>query len=309
MQAHDDHPRTVGEALRRTRAALASCLSEVAGIVPSEAEQQARAEAEIMLSAVLGADRSAWLTRWADPLPLTAWATLEAWLARRAHGEPLQYIVGKAWFYGREFSVRHGVLVPRPETEWLAEAAIRWIQAYRPDARVVDLGTGSGVLAITIALECAGAEVTGIDISEEALTVARDNAARFGAQRVRWLREDGRTWLQHAADPARPHVLVSNPPYIPSADVARLAVEVWRYEPRLALDGGPDGLDWYRALQAAGPDRLAPGPAAVFCELGVDQAEAVLALFRADTRWHGWEMAVLPDLRGIPRVLSLVREV
>jgi release factor glutamine methyltransferase len=171
---------------------------------------------------------------------------------------------------------------------------------------VVDLGAGSGAIAVTIAIECPQTTVCGIDVSAAALRIAAENAQRLGA-RVAWRQMDGRRWLTEAClqqVSRRPSVLVSNPPYIPSADVERLDPEVRQHEPRLALDGGPDGLTWYRSIRDAGAGLFADGPAALFLEVGHDQADAVLQLFReAAHRWPDWRFEALPDLRGIMRVV------
>jgi release factor glutamine methyltransferase len=292
---------TIREALRQTQAALREAFVSWRREVPEDLPDR---EAEQLLEAATGMRRLEWITRLGAQLPTDAWDRLQAWTRRRAAGEPLQYIIGRAPFFGREFTVRPGCLIPRPETECLADAAIRWIRANRPNGRVVDLGTGSGILAITVALECPHVRVLAIDVSQAALAVARENADRLGARSITWLEADGRAWLREAAgNPHQCDVLVSNPPYIPSSELAELDLEVRAHEPVLALDGGPDGLDWYRAVCAAGPALFAEGPAALFLELGAGQADAVLSLFQSNPQWRAWHFAVTPDVRGIPRVL------
>ncbi|SFU64187.1 peptide chain release factor N(5)-glutamine methyltransferase [Alicyclobacillus macrosporangiidus] len=297
--------KTYGDALRWVSSFLCDHAAGASWqtLPAAERDQAARAEAETLLLWASGRTRLQVLTGLADPLPDAVQSALRAAVSRRAAGEPLQYITGEAPFYGRLFRVRRGCLIPRPETELLVERAVAWLRTHRPSGRVCDLGAGSGVIAVTVALEVPEAEVWAIDVSADALAIAEENARRLGAP-VRFSRGDGLAWLRGAAGPPPPHLLVSNPPYIPSADLAGLAPEVCDWEPREALDGGPDGLAYYRALAGAGPGVFHPaGPAALFLEVGMGQAEAVMALFRDDGRWRGWRFGAEPDLRGVLRVV------
>lgn len=297
--------KTYGDALRWVSSFLCDHAAGASWqtLPASEREKAARAEAETLLLWASGRTRLQVLTGLADPLPDAVQSALRAAVLRRAEGEPLQYITGEAPFYGRVFAVRCGCLIPRPETELLVDRAIAWLRAHRPSSRVCDLGAGSGVIAVTLALEVPEAQVWAVDVSEEALAIAEENARRLGTT-VRFARCDGLAWLRGAAGPPPPHLLVSNPPYIPTADLAGLAPEVRDWEPREALDGGPDGLAFYRALADAGPGVFDPsGPAALFLEVGMGQAEVVMALFRDGGRWEGWRFDAEPDLRGVLRVV------
>jgi release factor glutamine methyltransferase len=188
-------------------------------------------------------------------------------LARRAAGEPIAYLVGSREFYGRNFTVTPAVLIPRPETELLIEVGVTKVShAGRP--RILDLGAGSGCVAITLALEL-GCEVMAVDVSAEALTVARDNAARLGA-RASFIESD---WF--SAVEGRFDLIVGNPPYVAEGD-PHLSAGDLRFEPMGALASG-DGLDAIRRILADAPKYLAPG-GWLFLEHGYDQAEAVRAL-------------------------------
>jgi release factor glutamine methyltransferase len=209
-----------------------------------------------------------------DAVDEAALQWFERALARRESGEPLQYVEGFAYFYGREFHVDPRVLIPRGDTEALLEAALKRV---RPGARVLDLCTGSGILAISLKLSEPEARVTGADISGEALMVARENAHRLGPC-VEWAEGDLFGAVEGAFD-----LIVCNPPYLSKEDMENLQREVAR-EPRLALDGGPDGLCFYRRIVRALPRRLNPGGSALF-ELGLGQAGAVSGMLRRWARW------------------------
>lgn len=213
------------------------------------------------------------------------------WLARRAAGEPVAYLTGYREFFGRDFHVTPATLIPRPETELLIELVLEKVRdAAAP--RIVDLGTGSGAIAVTLALEIPTSQVTAVDASAAALAVAADNAARLGAQ-VRCLHGD---WLAPCAG-ERFDFIVSNPPYVAEQD-AHLSQGDLRFEPRSALAAGADGLDDIRRILAAAPASLLPG-GCVLLEHGYDQSQAVRTLLReagfSDVASHA-------DLAGIPRV-------
>jgi release factor glutamine methyltransferase len=194
-------------------------------------------------------------------------------VARRSAGEPVAYLVGHREFFGREFAVSPDVLIPRPETELLVEITLANIAA--GDApRILDLGTGSGCIAITLALECPQAQVSAVDKSETALTVAGGNATRLGGQ-VRLILSD---WFAALAD-EHFDLIVANPPYI-AADDPHLAAGDLRYEPSAALSSGADGLQAIRRIIAAAPAYLAPG-GYLWLEHGYDQAIAVRELLAA----------------------------
>jgi release factor glutamine methyltransferase len=212
-------------------------------------------------------------------------------LARRETGEPLQYIEGFAFFMGRKFLVDSRALIPRADTEILCEAALASVE---PGARVLDLCTGSGAVAISIALGAPDARVTGADISADALALARENARRLGA-RVDWAQGDLFDAVAGAFD-----VIACNPPYLSAGDMASLQKEV-AHEPALALFGGADGLDFYRRIADVLAGRLSAGGAAHF-EVGAGQAQAVAERMRAIGR-----ITITKDLGGVSRVVSVER--
>jgi len=218
-------------------------------------------------------------------------AAFEALVARRAAGEPVAYLIGWREFYGRRFRVAPGVLIPRPDTELLVELAlVRMREKSAP--HILDLGTGSGALAVTLALEIPAAQVTAVDFSPSALIVARANAAALAAS-VRCVESD---WFA-ALDPARFDFIVSNPPYIAEND-PHLAQGDVRFEPATALASGPAGLDDLHRITAAAPGFLAAG-GWLMMEHGYDQAAAVRALLVA----AGFvEVASAQDLAGIERI-------
>lgn len=204
---------------------------------------------------------------------------------------PLQYLLRTQSFLGRSFSVDERALIPRPETELLAELAV---SALGSSGRALDLCCGTGCLAITMALERPGCDIWAADLSPAALSLARENAARLGA-RVTFRQGDLFAPLQGETF----DLIVSNPPYIPSAECPTLQEEVL-HEPVMALDGGTDGLDFYRRIAREAPMHLTRG-GRIMLELGDGEAEAVSALL-ADAGFE--ELVVHPDLQGLPRMLS-----
>ena len=218
----------------------------------------------------------------------------EGWIARRGLGEPIQYITGETEFYGLPFRVTRDVLIPRPETEHLVEKVLE-LAAGIHEPHIVDVGTGSGCIAVTLAHHLPHAQITAIDLSAPALFLAEENAKRNGVA-VRFLAGDllapvaGETF----------DLIVSNPPYVPNADRAQLSVEVRDYEPAMALFAGDDGLEIYRSLIPAAFDTLNPSGFAVL-EIGYGQSSAIAELLARS----GFEqIEFIPDLQGIPRVAS-----
>lgn len=266
-------------------AGAATRLAEALALSPREA----RLEARTLAAAALGVE-PVWLiahdTDIPDPGQL---ARLEALLGRRLAGEPVAYILGEREFYGRPFRVGPATLIPRPETEHLVEAALARGPA---QARALDIGTGSGCIAITLKLERPDWQVTAVDLSPEALAVARGNGERLGAP-VEWLASD----LFAALPGRRFDLIVSNPPYVPEAD-PHLAEGDVRFEPVGALASGPDGLDAIRAIVKRAPAHLADG-GWLLLEHGYDQGEAVPGLLRE--AGYG-EVFMARDLAGQARV-------
>jgi release factor glutamine methyltransferase len=222
-------------------------------------------------------------------------ARYEELLERRMAREPVAYITGEREFWSLPFTVGPGVLIPRPETETLLEAAARFFPDRNQPLEVLDLGTGSGAILIAFLRDYPSARGTGIDQSEEALSWARRNAERLGVvNRSTW---NSGSW--QAAE-GRPYDLIlSNPPYLALGEAAALAPEIAAYEPLVALLAGPDGLEAYRAIAPIAAASLKPG-GRVILELGAGQASAVRELLRG----YGLEiMVVMPDLAGIPRAI------
>jgi release factor glutamine methyltransferase len=230
------------------------------------------------------------------PVSDAAAAAYAVLIGRRAAREPVSRILGQREFWGLDFSVAGPVLDPRPDTETLVQAALDWLAA-RPPAMIVDLGTGSGCILLSLLHERPGDRGLGIDISEGALAVARSNAAALGlSDRAEFAPGNWMTGLpDHGAA-----LIVSNPPYIPHEDIAGLEPEVTLHDPMGALDGGPDGLDAYRLIAADLQRVLAPGGAA-FLEIGAGQEEAVSALLRAG---GADEVRRFSDLSGRVRCLG-----
>lgn len=219
-------------------------------------------------------------------------------IAQRRAGKPVQYIIGTQEFMGLLFCVDERVLIPRPDTETLVEAVLNKLKN-TPSPSVLDLCTGSGAIAISLAYGLNGARVTGTDISEDALEVARENGRRLvpGREPV-WRKGDLFEALEPEAGPY--DAIVSNPPYIPPAEIRGLEANVRDYEPWGALDGGPDGLMFYPPLIAGAGSRLKPG-GILALEIGWDQGEQVMAMVREDRRFA--EPLLLQDLAGKDRVV------
>jgi release factor glutamine methyltransferase len=255
-----------------------------------------RLNSELLLAHVLAMPRMRLYLEFERVVPSESLDRYRELIKRRGTREPLQHILGTANFCGLEFAVSRHVLVPRSETELLAEQGWTFLRD-RPDPAALDFGTGSGCLAVLLAVRCPAAAVWAVDISPDAIEVARANAARHQvAERVRFCQAGG----VEALEP-RPKVdlLVSNPPYIPSAEIASLQPEVRDFDPRLALDGGPDGLDCYRHLAAHGRSLLKPG-GKLMAEFGDGQAEAIRSLFEA----QNWVVeGVVEDYTRRPRIL------
>lgn len=234
-------------------------------------------DAEILLGHVLGAAREQLVIAANAPLDdADAWA-YENLLLRRLEREPTAYITGKREFWSLDFHVTPDVLIPRPETELLVEIVLTLAKQSPPAPRIVDLGTGSGAVAVALASELTSAEIIATDVSAEALAVAARNAVRNDlAGRIRFVQGD----LFAALEPEqRVDLIVSNPPYIRRSDIDTLEPEVSRWEPRGALDGGWDGLDYYRRIAAQAFRYLAPN-GALAVEIGAGMGQAVAALFQ-----------------------------
>jgi release factor glutamine methyltransferase len=248
-----------------------------------------RLTAEVLLAHAIGCER-VWLYAHSDEeLREVWWIHYGRYLHERIQGKPTQYITGRQEFYGREFRVTPDVLIPRPETEHSVEAALAL------DAnRVLDIGTGSGAIGVTLSLETP-AHVTCTDISEVAVRIAAANARRLGSTAQFIVCDLGSALASHAFD-----MVVCNPPYIPETDGASIQREVREHEPGVALFGGPDGLEIYRRLIPDAARLLEPGGHLVM-EIGWLAADAVGAILG---EWADWTtIEIKPDLAGIPRVI------
>ncbi len=234
----------------------------------------ARHEAEQLLLHVLGRDRAWLFAHGDDPLPASGAATLDAWLARRASGEPLAYLLGRRGFWTLDLQVSPATLIPRPETERLVELALERLPDDRP-LRVADLGTGSGAIALALASERPLAQVVATDLSGDALRVAQANAETNRIANVAFRQG---SWLAPLAG-QRFDLIASNPPYIADGDPHLMQGDL-RYEPPAALSSGADGLDAIREIVATAPAYLLPG-GWLLLEHGWDQGEAIRALLLA----------------------------
>jgi release factor glutamine methyltransferase len=261
--------------------------------------ERARQDAEALLLHVVRCERAALLVRWKEVLDAEEAASYVALLERRLAGEPIQYITGETEFYGLPFHVTREVLIPRPETEHLVEKALELAVGFQA-LRIVDVGAGSGAIAISLACKLPQAAVTAIDLSSPALAIAHENAERNGVSgRIRFLRGD----LLAPVKDEQFEIVVSNPPYVPAGDRASLAVEVREFEPPLALFAGGDGLDVYRRLIPAAFATLTPG-GFVALEIGFGEAQAIAGLLM-DAGFESIEF--VPDLQNIPRVVCAQR--
>jgi release factor glutamine methyltransferase len=254
--------------------------------------ESARMEARVLAGHALGKPMSYVLTRLDDEVSTTS---LQDLLERRLKREPLAYILGYREFYGRRFKVNPSVLIPRQETEVLVEAVLRHV----PTGPVLDVGTGSGCIAITLQLEQPELDVTGVDSSLEAIQVAAENARILGAK-VRWRHDDDFAFFGSIGTAFE--AIVSNPPYI--ADGEKLMPEVGEFEPKQALFAGPTGLEFYERLSMTAATALVPN-GKLFLEVGHTQADEVMKLFRRE----GWRaVETVKDLSYIQRVLVLSKD-
>lgn len=277
-------PQTIRQALREARRKL----QEVEGAEPA-------LDSEVLLSHVTGLDRAG-LYRDAE-CELTAQQEERFWelVRRRRLGEPVAYLTGRKEFMDLDFKVRPCVLIPRPETELLVETATALLP---PAPLVIDVGTGSGVIAVSLASLLPDSVVYATDYSGEALEVARDNAVRHGVgSRIRFYQGDLLEPLTGLFPAGRADLIAANLPYIPSGDLAGLPKSVRQYEPWLALDGGVDGLELYRRLIPKAAILLKNG-GLLLMEIGFGQTRDMLELLKT-----GWETDIVKDLAGLDRLV------
>ena len=274
---------TIREALRLGRAHLHNS--------PSPA-----LDSRLLLEFVLGRDHPYLIAHGDDPLDPTTMTAYGRVLERAAAEEPVPYIIGRAPFMGLDFSVSHDVLIPRPDTEQLVELAIDWGKT-RGAIRVVDVGTGSGCIAVSLARYLPEAEIVAVDVSPKALMVAAANAARHTPGRIAFVQSD----LLDATAPGM-DLITANLPYIAGDEWPTLPIGVKSYEPALALKGGPDGLELIKKLLPQAVDRLKPG-GLLLLEIGWRQGAAVAGL--AQSAFRDATVSVLPDFAGHDRIVSV----
>jgi release factor glutamine methyltransferase len=284
--------------------------------------QNPRLDSEVLLSHLLNLDRVGLYLNFDRPMSKEELSSFREMVKRRGAREPLQYITGRQEFWSLDFKVTPDVLIPRPETEILVEEAIKAVSseplavsgkkrgtqltAHSLQLTILDLCTGSGCIAISLAHELKDAVVYAVDASEAALTVARENAAKNGVHdRVIFLHGD----LYNAFHPSslipHPfHLIVSNPPYVKTGDIPNIQPEVREYEPRMAVDGGPEGLDFYRRIVAGAPEYLAAG-GWLMMEVGEGQVSAVSEMINATKAFES--VSIVKDLAGIERVVKAGR--
>jgi release factor glutamine methyltransferase len=277
---------------------LRQSLTEAAAALATDPQldEHARRDAERLLLHVLQIDRATLLAHPDRSLTSDQLAAYDAAIARRLGHEPIQYITGQQEFFGLQLKVTPATLIPRPETEILVEAVLDRLPHDRP-VRILDIGTGTGAIALALAVHLPQAEITAIDLSSKALEVARENAVTHHLDnRIRFLKSDLLAALSQEEQTATFDAIVSNPPYIPDSDNAQLHPQIRDHEPHTALFAGPSGLDIYRRLIPEARAALKPG-GLLALEMGHGQRDALAALL-AD--WHS--VTFLNDLQQIPRV-------
>jgi len=263
------------------------------GYLAEKGVENARLEAEWLLCAVLDLDRVALYVNFDKPLSALELAAYRAMVGRRAKREPLQYILGSQEFMGLDFEVTPGVLIPRHDTEVLVTEGAKRVERA---GSILDIGVGSGCIAVALAKALPQAEVYGVEKSAEALALAQRNVAKHGMKVTLF---EGS--LFEPFNGQRFDLIVSNPPYIPTAELDTLQPEVRDFEPQQALDGGKDGLDFYRLIIPAAPEHLNPGGWLLF-EVGIEEAEPVLELFETTCQFA--ELFTAKDPAGIERVVG-----
>jgi release factor glutamine methyltransferase len=266
--------------------------------------ESARLDGEVLLRHALSIDRTELYLRLDDPICVEHRRALRRFLQRRLRHEPIAYITAHKEFWSLDFRITSDVLIPRPETERLVETALEAageVPAELP-VRILDIGTGSGVLAISLAKELPQAQVCASDISSAAVALAHANAARHGlAERINFVVGD----LFEGIDADTPFtVILANPPYVRSGEVPALPPEIKDWEPHLALDGGTDGLDIYRRIASQAYSYLLPG-GVLLLEIGFDMARDVLKLFSGEP--HYKRARIVRDYAGRDRVIAVRR--
>jgi release factor glutamine methyltransferase len=284
---------------------ISQAIAEGAQRLQAAGVERERLTAGLLLGHVLNLDRTQLLTRSEQQVEQARHNHYLALIERRTLGEPLQYLTGHQEFYGLDFIVTPDVLIPRPETEFLIERVLKAVAELKQDSPlIVDVGTGSGCIAITLAKQLPGARLIATDASSAALAVARTNAERHSLlNRIEFLEGDLLALLAKRGFDGSVDLLVSNPPYVTEDCREMLQREVRDWEPGAALFGGDDGLEFYKRLLADSAKFLKPQGYLVV-EIGYSQLDSITDLARGSS----WESVdVIPDLQGIPRTLTLKR--
>ena len=264
-----------------------------------------RTSAEVLLAHVLAEDRLFLYLNYDRPMETSELAAYRACIKRRLGGEPNQYITGLQEFWSLPLRVSPDVLIPRPETEVLVEAVLEFLDKADPNVDILDLGTGSGAIAIALARELPAARIVAADLSMAALRLAQENAKSNQVDEgIFFVRGDMFAAIPGGSQKFK--VVVTNPPYISHTEMSELPREIRDFEPHHALEGGPDGLTAIRHIIAEAPTVLSQ-TGALFMEIGADQAESVSALVRESQRYESYR--IVKDYSGLDRVLVAIKEV
>ncbi len=265
---------------------------------------EARREAGSLLGHLIERDRTFIISHADDSISAEDLRKFDELVEWRSRGKPLQYLTGNQEFFGLDFEVTPDVLIPRPETELLIEVALKLIGDPEAENFICDVGTGSGCIVVTLLSRLPDARALALDISPAAIEVAKRNALRHAVnERLEFLVSD--CFAALTGEDTKFDLIVSNPPYIPAADIEGLQREVRDYEPHLALEAGADGLSIIRRLLADVGKHLKPGGHFVF-EIGFEQREAVENLIAPIVQAGAWSLVdIYPDLQGIPRTVAL----
>lgn len=254
-----------------------------------------RLDAEVILASLLKVERLYFILNKDREIDDRLIEQYKELINRRCKGEPVAYIVGHQEFMGLEFIVNKDVLIPRPDTEILVEYIMEFVKQRKENVNILDIGCGSGAIGLSIASQFSESRITLVDISREALEVAKQNAKRLNIANAQFVLSDCFENINEMY-----HIIVSNPPYIPAADIDNLQIEVSTYEPRGALDGGLDGLDFYRRIIREAKNYLQKDGLLAF-EIGYDQGDAVMSLLEE----NGYSnVKKMKDLGGNDRVVA-----
>jgi release factor glutamine methyltransferase len=271
------------------------------GHLKKHGSESPRLEAEILLAHARGCPRIQLYVQYNELLTDDQRTAMRDLVKRRAQAEPVAYLVGHREFFALDFRVTPDVLIPRPETETLVLQSIAAVKSI-PNARILDMGTGSGCIAVATAVNVPAASVTAVDISSQALDVAKDNASRHAvAERIRFL--EGDLFAPLSTDDQF-DLIVSNPPYVADGEMETLPADIRRHEPALALKAGQQGLDVISRLVAEAPSRLAPG-GSLLIEISPEQAPAVTGLVHASGKFES--PRTIKDSGGLERVVMARR--